>query len=71
VLEDVDEDGFDGDAAVFVALAADLKDGAVVGAAEVADVGAQHLVGAQTGQQGTVKLIGGLGDAGLSFACCA
>ena len=51
MLEDVDEDGFDGDAAVFVALAADLDDGAVVGAAQVADVGAHQLVGAQTGQQ--------------------
>jgi len=36
VLEDVDEDGFDGDPAVFVAFAADLDDGAVVGAAQVA-----------------------------------
>ena len=51
VLEDVDEDGFDGDPAVFVALAADLEDRAVVGAAQVADVGAHQLVGAQTGQQ--------------------
>ncbi len=51
VLQDVDEDGFDGDPAVFVAFAADLDDRAVVGAAQVADVGAQQFVGAQTGQQ--------------------
>jgi hypothetical protein len=43
VLEDVDEDGFNGNPAVFVAFAADLDDGAAVGAAQVADVGAQQL----------------------------
>ncbi len=47
MLEDVEEDGFDGDPAVFVAFAADLDDGAVVGAADVADVGAHQVVGAQ------------------------
>ena len=52
VLEDVDQRRLDGDPAVFAALAADVDDGAVVGAAKVTDVGAQQFIGAQPGQQG-------------------
>ncbi len=61
MLQDVDEDGFDGDPAVFVALAADLDDGTVVGAVKVTDGGAHQFIGAQPRQkrgedQGAVAL---------------
>ena len=50
-LEDVDQRRLDRDPAVFAALAADVDHGPVVGAANVTDVGAQQIIGAQPGQQ--------------------
>ena len=50
-LDHVDHHGFDGDPAVLAALAVDVADGAVVGAAKVTDVGALQFIGAQPGQQ--------------------
>jgi hypothetical protein len=51
VLEDLHHDGFDRDPAVLAALAANVDDGTVVAAAKVTDVGAQQVVGAQSGKQ--------------------
>ena len=50
-LEHLHQRRLDGDPAVLAALAADVDDGAVVGAAKVTDVGAQQFIGAQPGQQ--------------------
>jgi len=50
-LEQLDQCRLDRDAAVFAALAADVDDGAVVGAAKVTDVGAQQFISAQSSQQ--------------------
>jgi hypothetical protein len=51
VVDDVEQFDADGDSAVLVALAADVQDTTVVGAPNVADVGAEELVGPETGQQ--------------------
>jgi hypothetical protein len=51
VREDLHQRRFDRDAAVLAAFPADVDDGAVVGAAEVTEVGAQQFVGAQAGEQ--------------------
>ena len=45
------EDSYDGDPAVFVALAADLQDRAVIGAAQVADWARTICVDAQPGRR--------------------
>jgi hypothetical protein len=50
-LEHLDQRRLDGDPTVFAAFATDVDDGAVVGAAEITDVGAQQFIGAQPGQQ--------------------
>ena len=50
-LEGLDQRRFDRDSTVLAALAADMDDGAVVGAANVTDIGAQQFIGAQPGQQ--------------------
>ena len=50
-LEHPHQRRLDRDAAVFAALAADVDDGAVVGAAEVTDVGAHQFLGAQPSQE--------------------
>jgi hypothetical protein len=39
------------DSAIFAAFAANVDDAAVGGGADVADVGADHLIGTQPGQQ--------------------
>jgi hypothetical protein len=50
-LEDPHQHRFDRDPAVLAALAADVDDGAIVGAPNVTDVGAHQFIGAQPGQQ--------------------
>jgi hypothetical protein len=52
VVENLEKLSADGDSAVLVALAADVEDAAIVGAADVADVGDEQFVGSQPGQQG-------------------
>jgi len=50
-LEGLHQRRFDRDPAVLAALAADMHDGAVVGAPNVTDIGAQQFIGAQPGKQ--------------------
>ena len=52
MLEDLDQRRLDRDSTVLAALAANVDDGAVVGAAKVTDVGAQQFIGAHASQQG-------------------
>jgi hypothetical protein len=51
LLEDGDQGRLDGDAAVLAPLAADVEDGTVIAASDVADIGIEQLVGAHAGQQ--------------------
>ena len=50
-LEHLHQHRLDRDLAVLAALAADVDDGALVGSANVTDVGAHQFIGAQPGQQ--------------------